>query len=55
MFIWLGNKLKTMSLFDFVDDPEAEYMIYPYIRTYRNMRDANVDFETEFVVFEHDW
>lgn len=55
MFIWLGNKLKTMSLFDFVDDPESEYMIYPYIRTYRNMRDANIDFETEFVVFEHDW
>ena len=55
MFTWLGIKLKSMNLFDFVDDPEAKYMIYPYIRTYRNMRDANVNFDEEFVVFEHDW
>ena len=55
MFNWLENKLKAMSLLDFVDDPEAEYLIYPYIRVYRNMRDANINFDEEFVVFEHDW
>ena len=45
MLKWLENKLKAKNKID----------MYPYIRVYKNMKNTNIDFKTEFVVFEHDW
>ena len=55
MFKWLEKKLKSTSLFDLVDSANNEADIYPFIRVYKNMRESTINFEEEFVVFEHDW
>lgn len=52
MFKWLKDKLKAISLLDLVDD-KTDYK--PLLRVYKGMRDANIDFDKEFIVFEHNW
>ena len=53
---WLEDKLKNTTLYSLVDvDDKDEFYIGSLIDTYKNMRDKPIDFETEFVVFEHDW
>lgn len=52
---WLEAKLKNTTLYDFTKDEIDERYIDTLINTYKNMRDKPVDFETEFVVFQHDW
>ena len=45
----------SMSAFHSGVDDKDEFYIGSLIDTYKNMRDKPIDFETEFVVFEHDW
>lgn len=52
---WLENKLKHTTLYDLVNNKIDEYYIDSLIKTYKSMRDITIDFETELVVFEHDW
>lgn len=52
---WIETKLKNTTLYDFVENEKEEGYIDSLIGTYKNMRDKPVDFQTEFVVFEHDW
>lgn len=52
---WLESKLKNTTLYDFTEDEVDERYIDTLINTYKSMRDKPVDFETEFVVFQHDW
>lgn len=52
---WLEDKLKSITLYNLVDNDIDEQYISSLVDTYKNMRDKPVDFNTEFVVFEHDW
>lgn len=52
---WLENKLKHTTLYNLVNNKIDEYYIDSLIKTYKSMRDITIDFETELVVFEHDW
>ena len=52
---WLEDKLKSITLYNLVDNDIDEQYISSLVDTYKNMRDKPVDFNTEFVVFEHNW
>lgn len=52
---WLEDKLKNITLYNLVDSDMDEKYVSSLVDTYKNMRDKPVDFETEFVVFQHDW
>ena len=54
-YYWLEDKLKSTTLYNIVDSDIDEQYVGSLIDTYKNMRDKPVDFETEFVVFQHDW
>lgn len=55
MFEWLRHKLETTTLLDLARSEEDVTDVSPLIQVYRDMCDNSIDFETEFVVFEHDW
>ena len=52
---WLENKLRNTTLYNLIDSDMDEQYIGSLVDTYKNMRDIPVDFDTEFVVFQHDW
>lgn len=54
-YYWIEDKLKTTTLYDLVDSGMDKQYVSSLVDTYKNMRDKPVDFETEFVVFQHDW
>ena len=54
-YYWLENKLRSITLYNLVDNNMDEQYIDCLVNTYKNMRDTPVDFTTEFVVFQHDW
>lgn len=54
-YYWLEDKLKNTTLYNLADGGIDEQYVSSLIDTYKNMRDKPVDFETEFVVFQHDW
>ena len=54
-YYWLEDKLQGITLYNLVDSDMDEQYISSLVNTYKNMRDKPIDFETEFVVFEHDW
>lgn len=54
-YYWLEDKLKNTTLYDLVNMDIDEKYVGSLIDTYKNMRDKIIDFETEFVVFQHDW
>ena len=56
MFNWIENKMKNMTLYDVaIDESDNLCEIEEMIRVYRQMRKETIDFETEFVVYHHDW
>lgn len=55
MFEWLKHKLETITLLDLARSEKDAAEVSPLIQVYRDMCDNSIDFETEFVVFEHDW
>ena len=52
---WLEDKLKNITLYNLIDSDMDEQYVSSLVDTYKNMRDKPVDFETEFVLFQHDW
>lgn len=54
-YYWLENKLRSITLYNLVDNDMDEQYVGSLVNTYKNMRDIPIDFETEFVVFHHDW
>ena len=54
-YYWIEDKLKTITLYNLVDSGMDERYISSLVDTYKNMRDTSVDFNTEFVIFQHDW
>ena len=54
-YYWLENKLRRTTLYNLVDSGMDERYISSLVDTYKNMRDTSVDFNTEFVIFQHDW
>lgn len=52
---WLEDKLRNTTLYNLVDSDLDEQYVSSLVNTYKNMRDNPIDFETEFVVFQHDW
>ena len=54
-YYWLQNKLRNITLYNLVESSMDEQYISSIVDTYKNMRDIPVDFETEFIVFQHDW
>lgn len=52
---WLEDRLKNTTLYNLIDSDMDEQYVGSLVDTYKNMRDKPVDFETEFVVFQHDW
>ena len=52
---WLEDKLRNITLYNLIDSDMDEQYIGSLIDTYINMRDTPVDFNIEFVVFQHDW
>lgn len=56
MVDWLEEKLKSKTLYDCACDKEYNgYDVEEMIRVYRQMKKENVDYETEFIVYQHDW
>ena len=54
-YYWLENKLRRTTLYNLVYSGMDERYISSLVDTYKNMRDTSVDFNTEFVIFQHDW
>lgn len=47
---------KWGEIYDLVDDSyKDEYYINALINTYKRIRDMPINFETELVIFQHDW
>lgn len=59
MVDWLEEKLKNKTLYDIAineDDDECdEYELGEMIRVYKQMKKEKINYETEFVVYQHDW
>lgn len=56
MFGWLENEMKGKTLYDVaIDESDNLCEIEEMIRAYRQMRKEKIDFESEFVVYHHDW
>lgn len=55
MHEWLGNKLKSITAYDFISNPNYEYEVPIWIVAYKNMMKEEIDFDTEIVIFQHDW
>lgn len=56
MIWWLEEKLKSQTLYDCAcNDDFNSYETMEMIRVYRQMKKEVIDFETEFVVYHHDW
>ena len=52
---WLEDKLRNITLYNLIDSDMDEQYISSLVDTYKNMRESTINFEEEFVVFEHDW
>lgn len=56
MIVWLEEKLKSKTLFDFACAEECDACEFrEIISVYKKMKSANIDFMTEFIVYRHDW
>lgn len=59
MVSWLEEKLKNKTLYDIaINEDNDEYDEYEFgeiIRIYRQMKKEKINYETEFVVYQHDW
>lgn len=55
MYEWLENKLKITTAYDFISNPDYEYEVPVWIVAYKNMMKEEIDFDTEVVIFQHDW
>lgn len=56
MISWLEEKLKSKTLYDCVFDETLNiYELKEIIRVYRQMKEEDIDYETEFVVYQHNW
>ena len=55
MLKWLENKLKSTTAYDFINNPDYEYEVPVWIVAYKNMIKEEIDFDTEIVIFQHDW
>ena len=53
LVIWVEEKLKSTTLFDLAWKDEFE--ILTYVTVYQNLKREKIDFDTEFVLFIHDW
>ena len=52
---WLEGRLKGITLYDLTEIGTDKQYVDTLINTYKSMRNKMIDFETEFVVFQHDW
>lgn len=52
---WLKNKLESIKLIDLIESDVDLYESEILISAYKSMVSAEVDFEHEILVFEHDW
>jgi len=53
---WLKEKLKSKTLYDLAcDEKYDEYETAQLIRIYKQMTKEQIDFETEFIVYQHNW
>lgn len=55
MYKWLENKLKTTTAYDFISNPDYKYEVPVWIVAYKNMMKEEIDFDTEVVIFQHNW
>lgn len=56
MIDWLEDKMKSKTLYDLaIDEKNNMCELEEMIRAYRNMKTEKIDYETEFVVYSHDW
>ena len=56
MLDWMENEMKSKTLYDIaIDETGSLCEIEEMIRVYRQMRKEKIDFESEFVVYHHDW
>lgn len=53
LVLWVEKKLKSTTLFDLAWKDDFE--ILTYVAVYQNLKREKIDFDTEFVVFAHDW
>lgn len=54
-YVWIKNILSSLTLLDVTNRKGEKAYFDTLINTYKSMRDKPIDFETEFVVFQHDW
>ena len=55
MVQWLEDKLKSIRIYDLLDGKYNENEIESLMRVYKSMKEENVNFKEEFVVYEHNW
>ena len=55
MYSFLENKLKKTTLFDLIDDEETTRQLHFLLDTFKDMRNANIDFENEVIICTNDW
>ena len=51
---WIEDKLKSTNLYDLVWEEDIHQYL-ELMELYKCLPNEQIDFETEFVVFEHDW
>lgn len=52
---WIENKVKTITLYDIATGKISEHQAEIYQRIYLTLQKENIDWNTEYIVFENNW
>lgn len=52
---WIENKVKTTTLYDIATKQIGDNMARTYIDAYKSLKNLQVDWNKEYVVFTNDW
>ena len=57
ILLWLEKQLKTITLYDFVLEKnlDKERKLSVLMGVYKDLSQANIDFNKDFVIFTHNW
>ena len=52
---WIENRVKTTTLYDIATKQIGDNMARTYMDAYKSLKNLQVDWDTEYVVFTNDW
>ena len=52
---WIEDKIKSTTLYDIATGQIDDYTVHAYINVYKFLKDLQIDWDNEYVVFQNDW